>query len=112
MCRPLTLRNYGAEDEEANIDIDNKKGEDFTMGLLLICRDSSATMMDVLPPLLRFLSPPHRGLLLQWDDRTSGTKNAAVSTITVGKVGIITHAVGSNSAMTNAMDVVAWQQRP
>jgi hypothetical protein len=77
-----------------------------------ICWDKAATMMDVLPPLLRCCHPPHRGLLLQQDDRVAGTKNAAASVTTAGEVGIVTRAMASSGTVTNTMDVAAWWQRP
>ena len=69
-------------------------------------------MMDAPPPLLARCPPPHRGLLLQWDDGTVGTKNAAASATTMDKYGIIACTmVVSRGAVTNAMDIVAWRQR-
>ena len=59
----LNVANDGTEEEEANVDINNKKGEDFRMGLSLICWDNAATMMDVSPPLFACCPPPHQGLL-------------------------------------------------
>ena len=82
------------------------------MGLSSICWDSAATMVDVPPPLLACCPSLHRGLLLQWDDRMAGTKNAAASATTTDEVGIVTHTMASSGAVTNALDVIAWRQRP
>jgi hypothetical protein len=100
----------GAEEEEVTVDIFKDKGEDFAMGLMSIRWDDAATMMNVPPPLLLCCPLPLRGLLLQHDNRTVGAKDAVASATTAAKVGIVTRAMASSGAMTNAMDVVAWRQ--
>ncbi len=66
--------------------------------------------MDMLPPLLTCHPLPLLESLLQWDDRMAGTKNAAACATTVAKVGIVACATASIGAVTDAMDVIAWQQ--
>ena len=102
--------NDGAEEEEANVNIVEDKGEDFATGPTLIRRDDAATMMDAPPPLLARRPLPLLGSPLRQDDRTAGAKNAAASATTAVKVGIFARATSSSGAVTNAMDVVAWRQ--
>ncbi len=99
-----------AEEEEAAINIVKDKGEDFATGPTLICRDDATTMMDAPPSLLANRPLPLLGLLLRRDDRTAGMKNAAASSTTAAKVGIVACATSSSGIVTNAMDVVAWRQ--
>jgi hypothetical protein len=67
-------------------------------------------MMDAPPPLLARRPLPFLGSPLRRDDRTAGAKNVAASVTTAAKVSIVARATFSSGAMTNAMDVVAWQQ--
>ncbi len=99
-----------AEEEEAAVDIVIDEGEDFAMGRMSIHWDDAAMMMDTPPPLLTRCPLPLRGLPLQQDDRTAGTKNAAASATTAAKVGIAARATASSGTMTNTMDIIAWQQ--
>ncbi len=104
----LNNNNNGAEEEEATVNIVEDKGEDFLMRLTLICWDDTATMMDLLPPLLARCPLPPWGLPLQLNNRTAGRKSAVASATTAAKVGIIACAMASSGTETNAMDVVAW----
>ena len=72
-CKQPSLANvsvmhtytHPSEEDGATVDMDNNKREDFTMGLLLIRCDNTATMMDALPPLLAHCPPTHRELPLK-----------------------------------------------
>jgi hypothetical protein len=102
--------NDRAEEEEATVNIVKDKGEDFAMGPTLISRDDVATMTDAPPPLIARCPLPLLGLPLRRDDRTAGSKNAVASATNATKIGIVARATSSSGAMTNAMDIVAWQQ--
>ncbi len=100
----------GAEEEEAAVNTVKDKGIDFATGPTSIPQDNAATMIDVLPPLLVHHPLPLWGLPLQWDNRMEGAKNAAASTTTAAKVGIVARATASSDSVTNTMDIVTWRQ--
>ncbi len=67
----------GAEEDEVAVDIKAKTREDFATGSSTIHQDNAATMIDESTHLLFRHPPPHRGFLIQRDDRTVGAKEGS-----------------------------------